>query len=115
MFCSTVLSLFSFASSCLSSCLHSFPTRRSSDLEVVRVLAELVVRQANDEPLDRAGREDQQEKAADQLEEAVQPQIGRAHVLNSSHITISYAVFCLKKKNKRTRYVSTLTLHSRQQ
>src|SRR5437773_10637429 len=73
MFCSTVLSLFSFASSCLSSCLHSFPTRRSSDLEVVRVLAELVVRQANDEPLDRAGREDQQEKAADQLEEAVQP------------------------------------------
>ena len=25
-------------------------------------------------------------------------QIGRAHGLNSSHITISYAVFCLKKK-----------------
>ena len=29
--------------------------------------------------------------------------IGRAHVLNSSHITISYAVFCLKKK-KNTKY-----------
>ena len=27
-------------------------------------------------------------------------QIGRAHRLNSSHITISYAVFCLKKKKK---------------
>src|SRR3712207_7809354 len=26
--------------------------------------------------------------------------IGRAHVLNSSHANISYAVFCLKKKNK---------------
>src|SRR5690349_22516170 len=26
------------------------------------------------------------------------PQIGRAHVLNSSHVEISYAVFCLKKK-----------------
>src|SRR5690554_7619969 len=26
-------------------------------------------------------------------------QIGRAHVLNSSHVRISYAVFCLKKKN----------------
>src|SRR3712207_8697509 len=26
-------------------------------------------------------------------------QIGRAHVLNSSHANISYAVFCLKKKN----------------
>src|ERR1035441_10719347 len=25
-------------------------------------------------------------------------QIGRAHVLNSSHLGISYAVFCLKKK-----------------
>ena len=28
--------------------------------------------------------------------------IGRAHVLNSSHITNSYAVFCLKKKNHVT-------------
>src|SRR3712207_8024064 len=27
------------------------------------------------------------------------PQIGRAHVLNSSHANISYAVFCLKQKN----------------
>src|SRR3712207_7028098 len=26
------------------------------------------------------------------------PKIGRAHVLNSSHANISYAVFCLKKK-----------------
>src|SRR3712207_7322671 len=26
--------------------------------------------------------------------------IGRAHVLNSSHANISYAVFCLKKKKK---------------
>src|SRR2546430_13055294 len=26
-------------------------------------------------------------------------EIGRAHVLNSSHSQISYAVFCLKKKN----------------
>src|SRR5437773_9735726 len=31
--------------------------------------------------------------------EDVAPEIGRAHGLNSSHITISYAVFCLKKKN----------------
>src|SRR5438105_10472122 len=28
-------------------------------------------------------------------------QIGRAHVLNSSHEWISYAVFCLKKKKKK--------------
>src|SRR5215475_15595324 len=28
-------------------------------------------------------------------------EIGRAHVLNSSHVKISYAVFCLKKKKDR--------------
>src|SRR2546430_3088110 len=28
-------------------------------------------------------------------------EIGRAHVLNSSHSQISYAVFCLKKKKTR--------------
>src|SRR3712207_7701965 len=27
-------------------------------------------------------------------------EIGRAHVLNSSHANISYAVFCLKKKKQ---------------
>src|SRR5690348_17515218 len=30
-------------------------------------------------------------------------QIGRAQRLNSSHPSISYAVFCLKKKKKKTR------------
>src|SRR3712207_9004261 len=29
-------------------------------------------------------------------------EIGRAHVLNSSHANISYAVFCLKKKKTQT-------------
>src|SRR5436305_3365341 len=29
-------------------------------------------------------------------------QIGRAHVWNSSHVRISYAVFCLKKKNPKS-------------
>ena len=41
--------------------------------EVVGVFAELVVRQTDDEVLNRAGREDQQQRAADQLEEAVEP------------------------------------------
>src|SRR3712207_7546929 len=31
--------------------------------------------------------------------------IGRAHVLNSSHANISYAVFCLKKKKLFSRLV----------
>src|SRR5256885_12586942 len=32
--------------------------------------------------------------------------------LNSSHLVISYAVFCLKKKNKRSRHYTLLRLHS---
>src|SRR3712207_8061355 len=39
---------------------------------------------------------------------AHQLEIGRAPRLNSSHANISYAVFCLKKKN---RGVYTLTTH----
>src|SRR3712207_8327762 len=35
-------------------------------------------------------------------------QIGRAHVLNSSHANISYAVFCLKKKKELDRHASCL-------
>src|SRR3712207_7558769 len=31
---------------------------------------------------------------------AIAGKIGRAHVLNSSHANISYAVFCLKKKQR---------------
>ena len=33
-------------------------------------------------------------------------EIGRAHVWTSSHTVISYAVFCLKKKKKKTEYIS---------
>src|SRR5256885_9715851 len=32
--------------------------------------------------------------------------------LNSSHLVISYAVFCLKKKNKRTRIVCEQCYHT---
>src|SRR3712207_7151540 len=32
--------------------------------------------------------------------------------LNSSHANISYAVFCLKKKNKRRTYYQHLKLHT---
>src|SRR5437899_9966771 len=40
-------------------------------------------------------------------------QIGRAHVWNSSHLGISYAVFCLKKKNKQSPKAPFLTLPTR--
>src|SRR5436190_16517902 len=75
--------------------LHSFPTRRSSDLEL----------------LDRGLRARRATAAAAQLRVDLsmrQPGavVVRRHEgdrkstrLNSSHTVISYAVFCLKKKN----------------
>src|SRR5207344_3632755 len=38
-------------------------------------------------------------------EESDAAEIGRAHVLNSSHVRISYAVFCLKKKKKKKKTI----------
>src|SRR5699024_6207337 len=35
------------------------------------------------------------------LNEVIRMEIGRAHVWNSSHVSISYAVFCLKKKKHK--------------
>src|SRR2546426_1516509 len=37
-------------------------------------------------------------------EPAAEPRDRKSTCLNSSHLVISYAVFCLKKKNKRTSY-----------
>src|SRR3712207_7648165 len=42
----------------------------------------------------------------DYLKQATGKEIGRAHVLNSSHANISYAVFCLKKKTTRQNYTA---------
>ena len=53
---------------------------------------------AHKERFDASGKGKGLEGRADIVENK---EIGRAHVWNSSHITISYAVFCLKKKNKK--------------
>src|SRR5256885_11348637 len=37
-------------------------------------------------------------------------EIGRAHVWNSSHLVISYAVFCLKKKKNKRKYLVLIHL-----
>src|SRR5437588_10584145 len=69
--------------------LHSFPTRRSSDLlGTTRLML--------DSPAAQDGRlkgllEDLELVLADR----------KSTRLNSSHTVISYAVFCLKKKNRR--------------
>src|SRR5256885_2987364 len=61
-------------------------------------------RQAVAEPvLDAVGGEDERVPRGERDDFGAQPrqlQIGRSTRLNSSHLVISYAVFCLKKKNK---------------
>src|SRR5437867_6609305 len=76
--------------------LHSFPTRRSSDLELdlQRPAIDLLTVELLDCGLGRLGRGRSQE---------VQRSGGdrKSTRLNSSHRTISYAVFCLKKKKQK--------------
>src|SRR5207253_8940007 len=88
---------------------HSFPTRRSSDLPVV-TLALHDERLGPQDLLGRAeGDRQPQDLALDgMLEPAVEGEVLGLSVpldrkstrLNSSHVAISYAVFCLKKKKK---------------
>src|SRR5690606_41941904 len=67
---------------------RSFPTRRSSDLDVVDPAARAV------EPAGgRGGIDDVPFVLLDQHRDR------KSTRLNSSHVKISYAVFCLKKKN----------------
>src|SRR5204862_7637539 len=103
---------FSFSADHLD--LHSFPTRRSSDLgEVVRDVAIAALyakggRERLHDPLDRdvlgqhlqvLGR---RRRAPDTiLNLQVLSQDRKSTRLNSSHVEISYAVFCLKKKKEK--------------
>src|SRR5690348_18203811 len=79
--------------------LHSFPTRRSSDLVG---LGPLVVRAAQELADDGDVRDAPEALEALLLlflEEAAEED-RKSTRLNSSHPSISYAVFCLKKKKK---------------
>src|SRR5699024_12287082 len=99
----TFLRLFFFSRSCHSSHYHSSPTRRSSDLLVRQTdafqqfhgaLVGLVLGHA----VQAGGR--QRDVALDrQMREQVKVLDRKSTRLNSSHVSISYAVFCLKKKN----------------
>src|SRR5437773_6700207 len=79
--------------------LHSFPTRRSSDLVTfVHRRREALLRQAR-----RFAAETDPGRLLDNLPRIDGPGAvadRKSTRLNSSHITISYAVFCLKKKRK---------------
>src|SRR5437773_6800437 len=73
--------------------LHSFPTRRSSDLANCPALS----RSLATHPLFRC-REGLPTDLPDQQFSPSCFEDRKSTRLNSSHITISYAVFCLKKK-----------------
>src|SRR5699024_12250566 len=79
---------------------HSFPTRRSSDLRVTlegaRELRGDPARQPEtDEPVVVRGAS----ALLENLARAAVDQDRKSTRLNSSHVSISYAVFCLKKKH----------------
>src|SRR5437868_12161739 len=65
--------------------LHSFPTRRSSDLRRFGAQQERAAQ------LHRGGNQRRQGEGRAVLDR-------KSTRLNSSHVSISYAVFCLKKK-----------------
>src|SRR5205807_5972425 len=109
--CPTPLSLlfFFFKSSSPPRDLHSFPTRRSSDLigGIPRAIADAPPLGVVDEVLDRLA------VGAFEFEQDELPRVAGLHAggqdrkstrLNSSHLVISYAVFCLKKKKITIRY-----------
>src|SRR5699024_11419901 len=94
--------------------LHSFPTRRSSDLILpIRQPVRLSSRKANNlvrspncamtvQPPVAAGFSPVAgRRKATRWHAVITPIRDRKSTrLNSSHVSISYAVFCLKKKNK---------------
>src|SRR5205807_5516951 len=73
--------------------LHSFPTRRSSDLARQLIRDVLAAWQRLDILVNNAGVWEEDEASRGDL--ATDRKSTR---LNSSHLVISYAVFCLKKK-----------------
>src|SRR5207253_9492958 len=89
--------------------LHSFPTRRSSDLGKV-ALEELVLNAVTIVPRllrknssgDMPPRNFTKSGNTTNRCSASPPRIDRKSTrLNSSHVAISYAVFCLKKKKRK--------------
>src|SRR5207249_10614055 len=101
---------YSFPHSCPPSHLHSFPTRRSSDLArsgradprnvqgTGRRLEPLTERQA---ALRKHAVRAPRRAYAAPLASSDHFRDRKSTRLNSSHVSISYAVFCLKKKTKK--------------
>src|SRR5690606_42027150 len=91
--------------------LHSFPTRRSSDLTNAKMNKDQVIENYQHLwQIENAFRVSKSDLRVRPIYHRLQRRI-EAHIcisdrkstrLNSSHVKISYAVFCLKKKKKIT-------------
>src|SRR5699024_12555054 len=79
--------------------LPSFPTRRSSDLRCARLRrnCRISIITASTEQMRTTGKSDQYRGI---FYESKTDKDRKSTRLNSSHVSISYAVFCLKKKRK---------------
>src|SRR5699024_12690990 len=83
--------------------LHSFPTRRSSDLGGRRQGGGSRARTGQTElPAHPEGVAGTASSNSSRLD--CRPRDRKSTRLNSSHVSISYAVFCLKKKKERLYY-----------
>src|SRR5205807_10204651 len=106
--------LFFFHSHRHHRALHSFPTRRSSDLVESPAKARTIskylgrgyavmasVGHVKDLPENKLGVDIQRNFTPQYVTIKGKTQDRKSTRLNSSHLVISYAVFCLKKKNKK--------------
>src|SRR5205807_8991524 len=101
-----IFSLFFFYDYAPHRDLHSFPTRRSSDLYQTPEGGHC---EPDREPVPaKEGADDNlcQKIARDSCEQGVGDR--KSTRLNSSHLVISYAVFCLKKKKKKKKKKSRM-------
>src|SRR5699024_12285075 len=91
--------------------LVSFPTRRSSDL-IIYVVPFTTIIEQNAADVRSILQDDEHilghhsnvifdENINDEAQDATSKQDRKSTRLNSSHVSISYAVFCLKKKKVR--------------
>src|SRR5690606_39966414 len=87
--------------------LHSFPTRRSSDLPVQPALGVFLGIARSAQPARGVVADDVGDRPAN----VDQPLDRKSTRLNSSHVKISYAVFCLKKK-KKTKHSRAARTHN---
>src|SRR5690606_40529248 len=91
--------IISFFYWCAEYCeIHSFPTRRSSDLGIDTKRIQVVDKSGMFASIFIDTEETTFDLSDQPLDEAKEDR--KSTRLNSSHVKISYAVFCLKKKTK---------------